>query len=90
MPPQGGFSFTMKLHPLAENPNDYIFEPMTQEKFFHLWQLANDPKFEKDWNWISHQKEFVKSVNAYNTDRIDQFKNLVTLAESLLIEYDSR
>jgi len=65
---------------------------MNQEKYFHIWQIANTPKFSKAWPWISHQGAFVDAVNDYDTlslDCAEQFKNLVDLAESLLVKYNN-
>ncbi len=65
---------------------------MNQEKYFHIWQIANTPKFSKAWHWISGQEAFIDAVNDYNILALDantQFKNLVNLAESLLVKYNN-
>ena len=67
-------------------------ESMNQEKYFHIWQIANTPKFSKAWLWISGQEAFINAVNNYDIIALDantQFKNLVNLAESLLVKYNN-
>ena len=75
--------------------NDYWsrseLKAISRDKWFHLWQLANDPKFKKSWGWMTHQNKFIDEVNAYDetaSDADDQFKKLVSLAEVLLIEFN--
>ena len=63
------------------------YRVVSREKFFHVWQLANQPKYSKHWGFVSHCKRFVDAFDAYdetaaNSD--EQFKGLVALVDEIV------
>lgn len=54
---------------------------VSREKFFHVWQIANSPEFEKHWGYIAICKRFVAAYDSYDETAENQKEQLAGLVE---------